>query len=147
MSQKYPAEFSSQKQYNTYINCLANLKVGDHIFYSLRHEVVDGLLLFKECLRDHLYGDIWNIIIGSENTNFDFYSPSLKEKRMYLAPAKKVCPKIRITKMKIRWFPSSARITRIIKYNGAQEEKEKAKKKKSLRSSRKDEESSRPNEA
>lgn len=133
----YPSSFSSQKEYDNYLACLSNLKIGDKISCTSNYGDIDGFFLYKET--DARNNSGWIILIGSENPPSDnrlFHAPTPLEKRRYISPAKKICPKIKIGTTKLFWLPPHARLTKIVKYNGQQEEKEKKEKAKAAKSLR-----------
>ncbi len=144
----FPANFSSQKEYDNYLACLSNLKIGDKLIATSRYGDIHGFFLYKE--GDTRTSNSWVILVGTEDfENRLYHLPTALEKRRYLSPAKKFCSKIRIGSTRLFWLPGDARILKIVKYNGEQEEKEKkekAKAAKSLRASRKYAEQCGPNE-
>lgn len=140
----FPPNFSSQKEYDAYLSCLSSLKPGDNIEVATNYGNITGLFLYKEqasykSYRSNIPLIGYNILIGRsrhEDINNIFYQASPIEKRRYLAPAKKACPKILIGSTYIYWIANTARILKIVKYNGVQEEKEKKEKAKAAKSLR-----------
>lgn len=139
----FPPTFLSQKKYDAYLSCLSNLKPGDKIELTTNYGKVEGLFLHREQTTIAVRGTngvilAYNLLIGSnaKEVNNIFYAPSPIEKRRYLSPAKKACPKILIGSTNIYWIANSARIEKIVKYNGVQEEKEKKEKAKAEKSLR-----------
>jgi hypothetical protein len=140
----FPNNFSSKKEYDNYLSCRSNIKIGDIIEAETKyHGNVRGRVVGHNKYSDAYLLGI-NISKGDE-PNRSFHSPSLVEKNGYLVTAKKMCPLILISSTKIFWLPTElggTRIMKVIKYNGKQEKKEKkekAKAAKSLRSSGKHE--------
>jgi hypothetical protein len=137
----FPPNFSSQKEYDAYFACISNLKPGDNVEFTSNYGKVEGFFLFKELINvrsvaNNANIECYNLLIGTGSLSapgFMFYVPSPIEKRRYLAPAKKACPKILIGSTNIYWVPASVRIEKIVKYNGVQEEKEKKEKAKAAK--------------
>lgn len=141
----FPDTFSSQKEYDSYLACLDKLRPGDIIEATTNHGKIIGTFLFKEqfcATKTYRVTEgykCYNLLIGidtSKDIDNYFYLPSPIEKRRFLAPAKKECPKILIGSTSIYWIPNSTRIDKIVKYNGEQEKKEKKEKAKAAKSIR-----------
>jgi hypothetical protein len=140
----FPNNFSSKKEYDNYLSCRSNIKIGDIIVAETKfHGNIKGRVVGYNRYSDAYLLGI-NVSKGDE-PNRSFHYPSLVEKNGYLVTAKKICPLLLISSIKIFWLPTEVggtRILKVIKYNGEQEKKEKkekAKAAKSLRSSGKHE--------
>ncbi len=135
----FPRTFASQKEFDAYTSCVSNLKVGDKIEANSVYGPVKGFFIYKEAASFSLSPG-WVILIGTEEPDETvrqlFHRASIGEKKKYISPAKKDCPKIRIGQTKLFWLPCDSRILKIVKYNAVQEEKEKKEKAKAAKSIR-----------
>ena len=140
----FPPNFSSQKEFDAYHSCLSNLKPGDKVEFTTHVGKIEGLFLYKELSSVRSCANNGNVscyivLIGTPKLNDPyrmFHNPSPVERRRFLAPAKKACPKILIGATNICWVPPSLRIEKIVKYNVGQEKKEKKEKAKAAKSLR-----------